>query len=113
VPTLYTAYSRAIQYLPQQHFTLSYLLVQPKSAAAVPGIKRKVAQLGYVDFTKDEFNSSIAAHYIYKTGVGTNILLMTFIIEDLDQFGALNAIGARGRKLIYMILSMAALTSLT
>src|ERR1019366_2090320 len=27
VPTLYTTYNRAIQYIPQMHFTLSYLLV--------------------------------------------------------------------------------------
>jgi putative ABC transport system permease protein len=130
VPTLYTTYSRAIQYIPQMHFTLSYLLVQPKNAAAVPGIKQNVAKLGYVAFTKDEFNNGIADYYIYKTGVGTNILIMTiisfivglaisgqtfytFIIENLDKFGALKAIGAKGRKLIYMILSMAALTSLT
>jgi putative ABC transport system permease protein len=130
VPTLYTTYSRAIQYIPQMHFTLSYLLVQPKTVAAVAGIKQAVAKLGYVAFTKDEFNSGIADYYIYKTGVGTNILLMTvisfivglaisgqtfytFIIENLEKFGALKAIGAKGRKLIYMILSMAALTSLT
>jgi putative ABC transport system permease protein len=130
VPTLYTTYSRAIQYIPQMHYTLSYLLVQPKNATAVPGIKQMVAKLGYVAYTKDEFNNGIANYYIYKTGVGTNILLMTiisflvglaisgqtfytFIIENLDKFGALKAIGAKGSKLIYMILFMAALTSLT
>jgi putative ABC transport system permease protein len=130
VPTLYTTYNRAIQYIPQMHFTLSYVLVQPKSDAAVAGIKQNVAKLGYAAFTKDEFNTGIADYYIYKTGVGTNILLMTiisfivglaisgqtfytFISENLDKFGALKAIGARGRKLVYMILFMAALTSLT
>jgi putative ABC transport system permease protein len=124
VPTLYTTYNRAIQYIPQMRFTLSYVLVQAKSAAAVAGIKQKVAELGYVAFTKEEFNSGIADYYIYKTGVGTNILLMTiisfivglaisgqtfytFIIENLEKFGA------RGRKLVYMILFMATLTSLT
>jgi putative ABC transport system permease protein len=130
VPTLYTTYNRAIQYIPQMRFTLSYMLVQPKSAASVAAIKQKVAKLGYVALTKDDFNSGIAAYYIYKTGVGTNILLMTiisfivglaisgqtfytFIIENLEKFGALKAIGAKGRKLIYMILFMATLTSLT
>jgi len=29
-------------------FTMSYVLVEPKSVAAVAAIKRKVAQLGYV-----------------------------------------------------------------
>ncbi len=130
VPTLYTTYNRAIQYIPHMHFTLSYLLVQPKSEAGVAAIKQKVAKLGYVALTKDEFNNGIAHYYIFRTGVGTNILLMTiisfivglaisgqtfytFIIENLEKFGALKAIGAKGRKLVYMILFMAALTSLT
>ena len=130
VPTLYTTYSRAIQYIPQMHYTLSYLLVQPKNDAAVPGIKRLVARLGYLALTQKEFNGGIANYYIYKTGVGTNILLMTiiafivglaisgqtfytFVIENLEKFGALKAIGAKGRKLIYMIMFMATLTSLT
>jgi putative ABC transport system permease protein len=130
VPTLYTTYNRAIQYIPQMHFTLSYVLVQAKNDAAVPAIKQLVAKLGYVAYTSAEFNSGIANYYIYKTGVGVNILLMTviafvvglgisgqtfftFISENLDKFGALKAIGATGRKLVYMILFMALLTALT
>jgi putative ABC transport system permease protein len=130
VPTLYTTYNRAIQYIPQMHYTLSYVLVQPKDPAAVAGIKQDVARLGYVALTKDEFNGSIANYYIYQTGVGVNILLMTviafivglaisgqtfftFISENLEKFGALKAIGAKGSKLVYMILFMALLTSLT
>jgi putative ABC transport system permease protein len=83
-----------------------------------------------VALTKDEFNQRIANYYTYKTGVGTNILLMTvisfivglsisgqtfytFIPENLEKFGALKAIGAKGYKLIYMILFMATFTALT
>src|SRR5208283_389351 len=53
VPTLYTTYNRAIEYIPTTRFTISYVLVQPKSDAAVAGIKRQVAKLGYVALTKD------------------------------------------------------------
>jgi putative ABC transport system permease protein len=130
VPTLYTTYNRAIEYLPSTRFTMSYVLAQPKSEAAVAGIKQKVAKLGYVALTKKEFNQSIADYYTYKTGVGTNILLMTvisfivglsisgqtfytFILENLEKFGALKAIGAKGRELVYMILFMATFTALT
>jgi putative ABC transport system permease protein len=130
VPTLYTTYSRAIEYLPSTRFTISYILVQPKTDAAVAGIKREVAKLGYVAFTKDEFNTRITDFYTYKTGIGTNILLMTvisflvglsisgqtfytFILENLEKFGALKAIGAKGRELVYMILFMATFTALT
>ena len=130
VPTLYTTYSRAIEYLPTTRFTISYVLVQARSPDAIDGIKRKVAELGYVALTKKEFNQRIANFYIYQTGVGTNILLMTvisfivglsisgqtfytFILENLEKFGALKAIGAKGRELVYMILFMATFTSLT
>ena len=130
VPTLYTTYSRAIEYIPTTRFTISYVLAQPKSPAVVAGIKQQVAKLGYVALTKDEFNKQIANYYIYKTGIGTNILMMTgisfivglsisgqtfytFILENLEKFGALKAIGAKGRELIYMILFMATFTALT
>ena len=130
VPTLYTTYRRAIEYIPTTRFTVSYILLQPKSAAGEASIKNQVAQLGYVALTKDEFNQRITHFYIYQTGVGTNILMMTiisfliglsisgqtfytFILENLDKFAALKAIGAKGRELIYMILFMATFTAMT
>ena len=130
VPTLYTTYNRAIEYLPTTRFTISYVLLQPKSPAAVAGIKAQVAKLGYVALTKDEFNQRIANFYTYQTGIGTNILMMTvisflvglsisgqtfysFILENLEKFGALKAIGAKGRELVYMILFMSTFTTLT
>jgi putative ABC transport system permease protein len=130
VPTLYTTYNRAIEYIPSTRFTISYILVQPKNDAAVAGIKQQVAKLGYIALTKAEFNKQISNYYVYKTGIGTNILMMTvisfivglsisgqtfytFILENLEKFGALKAIGAKGRELIYMILFMATFTALT
>jgi putative ABC transport system permease protein len=105
-------------------------LAQPKSDAAVESIKQQVAKLGYVALTKREFNKRISDFYTYKTGIGTNILLMTvisfivglsisgqtfytFILENMEKFGALKAIGAKGRELVYMIMFMAAFTALT
>jgi putative ABC transport system permease protein len=130
VPTLYTTYSRAIEYIPSMRFTMSYVLLQPRDAAAIANIKRNVARLGYVALTKDEFNHGIADYYTYKTGVGTNILLMTiisflvglsisgqtfysFILENIEKFGALKAIGAKGSELVWMILFMATVTAMT
>ena len=129
VPTLYTTYHRAIEYIPSTRFTISYILVQPKNDDAVAGIKEQVAKIGYVALTKDEFNKNTSDYYTYKTGIGTNILLMTvisfivglsisgqtfytFILENIEKFGALKAIGCKGRELIYMILFMAFFTAL-
>ncbi len=130
VPTLFTTYNRAIQYLPNSRFTMAYVLAEPKSAADVAAIKSEVARLGYLALTEDEFVQRISDFYKYQTGVGINILVMTlvsfivglsisgqtfytFILENLEKFGALKAIGARSRELVVMILFQATFTSLT
>ncbi len=129
IPTLYTTYSRAIRYIPSMRFTISYVLVEPMDSASIPQIKANVAKLGYEALTESEFIDKITNWYIFRTGMGMNLLLMTaisfivglsisgqtfysFTLENLEKFGALKAIGAKGRELVYMILFQAALTSL-
>ncbi len=129
IPTLYTTYTKAIQYIPSMRFTISYILVEPKSSDAIPHIQQQVRLLGYQALTKDEFMQKISDYYKYQTGLGTNILIMTvisflvglsisgqtfytFILENLEKFGALKAIGAKGSELVYMILFQAMFTAL-
>jgi putative ABC transport system permease protein len=129
VPTLYTTYDRALQYLPQSRFTTSFVLVEPKTAADVPRIEAAVAKLGYLALTKRQFDERISNFYTFQTGIGVNIMLMTvisfivglsisgqtfytFVLENIDKFGALKAIGAQGRELVYMILFQALFTGL-
>jgi len=130
VPTLYTTYERALQYLPNPRFTISYVLVEPKSATDIAQIKQQARSLGYLALTRDEFVSRITAFYMFQTGVGMNILIMTimsfvvglsisgqtfytFVLENLEKFGALKAMGAKSRELILMILFQASFTALT
>lgn len=130
VPTLYTTYNRAIQYLPQAQFTTSFILVEPRSGADIAHIKDEVRRLGYLALTEQEFISNTSAWYEFHTGLGMNILIMTvvsfivglsisgqtfytFIIENLERFGALKAIGATGRELVAMILFQSTFTALT
>ena len=130
IPTLYTTYNRAIQYIPSPRFTVSYVLVDPKTPADIPRIEQRVRELGYLAVTEREFVDRVSDFYKYQTGLGTNILLMTaisfivglsisgqtfytFIIENLEKFGALKAIGARGSELVMMILFQASFTALT
>jgi putative ABC transport system permease protein len=108
---------------------LSYILVEPRDASRVREIKQAVSKLGYLALTRKEFDQRIADFYKYQTGVGTNIMLMTiisfivglsisaqtfytFILENLDKFGALKAIGAKGHELVGMILFQVTFTSL-
>lgn len=128
IPTLYTTYSRAVQYLPNMRFTISYVLVKPKSEAAIPGIVKDVEKLGYLALTDEQFETKVSDYYKYKTGVGTNILMMTvvgflvglsisgqtfytFVLENLEKFGALKAIGAKNSELVCMILFQATFSS--
>ena len=87
VPTLYTTYERALQYIPNPRFTISYVLVEPKSPADIPRIKKQVQALGYLALTKDEFMDKISTFYMFQTGLGMNLLIMTvmsFIVGSLD-----------------------------
>jgi putative ABC transport system permease protein len=130
IPTLYTTYSRAIQYIPSTRYTIAYILVEPKSASDIPYIQNEISKIGYTALTNKEFEEKIATYYKYKTGLGTNILMMTtisflvglsisgqtfysFVLENLEKFGALKAIGAKGYELVSMILFQALFTGFT
>jgi putative ABC transport system permease protein len=130
LPTLYTTYDRAVQYIPNPRYTISYVLAEPKSPEDVQKIKQQVAALGYVALTKQEFINKNASFFVFQTGGGTNILIMTlisfivglsisgqtfytFILENLERFGALKAIGTRSSELVGMILFQASFTALT
>jgi putative ABC transport system permease protein len=105
-------------------------LVEPKTDSDINTIKQAVSKMGYRAVTSDEFRDNISTYYKYKTGLGTNILFMTvisfvvglsisgqtfytFILENLDKFGALKAIGAKSHELIAMIVFQAGFTALT
>ena len=79
IPTVYTTYERAIQYIPNPRFTISYILVEPKSTEDISRIQKEVTDLGYLALTKKQFEQRISNFYKYQTGVGMNLLLMTII----------------------------------
>ncbi len=127
-PTLYTTYTRATQDLPQTRYSMSYILLNPKSNADVPYIQAQIKKLGYKALTQKQFEKTIENFYKYKTGMGTNIMIMTlisfivglsiagqtfyaFVLENLEKFGALKAIGAKKYELMAMILFQASVTS--
>ena len=129
IPTVYTTYNRAITYIPSMRFTTSYILIEPKSEADIPFIQQQIKKLGYQALTRDQFVQKISDFYTYQTGMGMNVLMMTaisfivglsisgqtfytFILENLERFGALKAIGAKGHELITMILFQASFTAL-
>lgn len=124
-PTMYTTYTRAIADLPTMRFTISYILVEPKNKSDIPHIQQQVKKTGYLALTKQEFIDKNTNYYLFQTGLGTNVLIMTlisfivglsiagqtfytFVLENLEEFGALKAIGAKKNTLIQMILFQSA-----
>lgn len=129
MPTLYTTFSRAIQYIPSMRYTMSFVLVEPTSPAAISHIRDEVGKLGYEALAQQGFVDKITRWYMLRTGLGTNLLLMTaiafivglsisgqtfytFVLENLPKFGALKAIGAQSRELVAMIFFQAGLTGI-
>jgi putative ABC transport system permease protein len=129
-PVVYTTYSRAKQFAPQERKILSYVL-----AKTVPGKKpEEVAaairrQTGLGAATSEEFIWQTMGYYFKYTGipinfgitaalgflVGTAIAGQTFYnftLENLKQFGALKAMGATNLKIVGMILLQAAVVGL-
>ncbi|HVW24451.1 MAG TPA: ABC transporter permease [Polyangiaceae bacterium] len=129
IPTLYTTFQRAVQYVPSMRYTISLILVEPQSDAAIPHIQEEVRRLGYEAQSEQGFIDRITDWYIFRTGMGTNLLLMTmisfivglsisgqtfytFVLENMERFGALKAIGAKGRELVAIIFFQAFVTGL-
>ena len=125
-PTLYTTYTRATEDLPTTRFTISYVLLKIKSPKYIPEIKRDIAKIGYRALTSKEFTKVNAHFYMFKTGFGMNVFIMTlvsfivglsiagqtfytFVLENLEKFGALKAIGATRKELVFIIVIQAVL----
>lgn len=119
-PTIYTTYLRAISDLPPTRFTLSYILLEPKTPQDIPFIQEEVKKIGYSALTQQQFINKNKNYYLYQTGLGTNVLIMnlisfivglsiagqtfyTFVLENLEEYGALKAIGAKKKEMIHMI----------
>ena len=120
LPTLYTTYTRATQDLPSTRYLTSFILVQPKADRDVGPIEAAVKKLGYLAVTDRQFVQRNDRFYEFQTALGTNILIMTlisfivglsiagetfymFVLDNLERFGALKAIGAKSGELVQMI----------
>ncbi len=74
VPTLYTTHSRALQYIPNSRFTISCLLVEPKTKADVKAIQQRVAAAGYVALTPEEFIQKVATFLTQQANVVNTVI---------------------------------------
>ena len=129
-PVVYTLYSRAKYFAPQERKILSYILAKTEpgvSPAVVAERIKKTTGLGAA--SSDEFTWKTIDYYMRFTGipinfgitamlgflVGTAIAGQTFYnftLENLKQFGALKAMGATNFRIVQMILLQALVVGL-
>ncbi|OBX19374.1 ABC transporter permease [Erythrobacter sp. QSSC1-22B] len=128
--TLYTKYSRALNYVPGTRNRMSFVLVGASDGVAPAELTARITELtGLRARTRDQFAQDGVDFIIQNTGiplnfgitvmlgfiVGVAIVGLTFslfIRDNIKQFGALKAIGVTNAKIRGMVASQAALVGL-
>jgi putative ABC transport system permease protein len=128
-PIVYTRYSQATTFAPQERKVMSFVLANPQPGLTAEEVSRRITdQTGLQALTNHEFAWKTINYYLRKTGipvnfgitvllgfiVGTAIAGQTFYlftIENLRQFGTLKAMGAGNLKLLGMIVLQAAVVA--
>jgi putative ABC transport system permease protein len=129
-PVVYTTYSRAKQFVPQERKVLSYVLAKAEPGLKPEVVARRIAErTGLGAKTSAEFQDMTIGYYLKYTGipvnfgitallgflVGTAIAGQTFYnftLENLKQFGALKAMGTSNARIVAMILLQATVVGL-
>jgi len=129
-PVLYTTYSRALQYAPQQRKLLSFIVAKASPDQDIATLAKRIReQTGLAALNPWEFSVRTYMYFIKNTGipisfgitvilgfvVGTAIAGQTFYnftLDNLRQFGALKAMGTSNSRLLAMILLQALIVGL-
>lgn len=124
-PVIYTRYSQAMQFMPRERNTLSFILARASSGQDLQVLGKRISQqTGLKAMTWDEFFWLNIGYYIDNTGIPVNFgitVMLGFIVggaiagqtfylftlENLKQFGSLKAMGVTNLRLIGMILFQA------
>lgn len=120
-PVIYTTYSRALTYLPQERRTLTFILVGAGAGESLRELADRIeANTGLKAYSRDEFSRLTAGYILEKTGILVNFgiaiglgfvigVLITgqtfynFTIDNLRHFAALKAMGASNARVIGMV----------
>ncbi|HEV3168585.1 MAG TPA: ABC transporter permease [Isosphaeraceae bacterium] len=129
-PVVYTTYSRAKQFTPQERKVLTYVLAKAEPGLAPLEVARRITERTQLQArSSEEFKGMTIAYYMKYTGipvnfgitallgflVGTAIAGQTFYnftLENLKQFGALKAMGTTNGRIVRMILLQATVVGL-
>ncbi len=124
-PVVYTRFSQATQFVPNERKLLSFILAQSKPGLPVDEVRRQIEEQTHLRaYTGDAFSRLTMEYYLRRTGIPQNFLITVtlgfivgaaiagqtfymFTVENLKQFGALKAMGVGQLRLLGMILLQA------
>jgi putative ABC transport system permease protein len=121
-PVLYTRYSQALRFIPQERRVLPFILAKGEPGVPLAEVSRRItAQTGLAALTRDEFAWKTISYYLRRTGIPMNFAITvalgfivgcaiagqtfyTFVQENLNQFGSLKAMGVGNLRILGMVL---------
>jgi len=121
-PVLYCTYSQAVQFVPQERKTLTFILAKAEDGLAPVELCARIRDRTELRAeTNDQFFWTTIDYYMKRTGIPINFGITValgffvgcaiagqtfylFTIENLKQFGSLKAMGVSNARLIRMIL---------
>ncbi len=124
-PLIYTTYQRAVSFAPQERKLLSFVLAKVSPGHDVQSVADRITgRTGMKALTKAQFEKLTFNYFMKNTGIPINFgiaVMLGFLIgvavtgqtfysfthENLKQYAALKAMGARASTLMRMILLQA------
>jgi putative ABC transport system permease protein len=124
-PTVYTTFSRAVAFSPQQRRQMSYVLVKAHAGVNHQALATKIKDATQLAaYTRTEFEDLTYNYWMDNTGIPINFgisvtlgfivgaavagqAFFNFIRENLRQYAALKAMGLRTGMLVKMVLLQA------
>jgi putative ABC transport system permease protein len=121
-PVVYTRYSLALNYAPQERRVLSFVLAKAEPGVPVTEVCDRIQErTGLLAVSNQGFAWMTISYYLRRTGIpinfGTTVLLgfiigaaiagqtfYLFTIGNLKQFGALKAMGTTNGRIVKMVL---------
>lgn len=125
-PILYTKYAQALQYIPPEPKTLTFILAKAQDGVPPEAVCDAItARTGLKAETNDQFFWTTIRYYLQRTGIpinfGITVLLgfvvgcaiagqtfYLFTLENLKQFGSLKAMGVSNARIVGMVMLQAA-----
>jgi putative ABC transport system permease protein len=121
-PILYTRYSQALQFSAQERRVLPFILVKAAAGLSQHDVCTRIQdRTGLRALTREDFSWKTIGYYMKRTSIPQNFAITvllgfivgcaiagqtfySFVLENLNQFGSLKAMGVRNRRIVGMVL---------